>query len=120
MSDVNNTTLPSINNVLSHISKTINGSQEVQHDAVENPEHYQNGSFETIDEMIIVFGPVKTYDFCILNAWKYRARAPYKGRQEEDLMKSDQYLKMAKEIRDRNVDFFHMDIKLIRSDGDED
>lgn len=93
---------------------------DMQHDAVENPEHYQNGIFETIDEMIIVFGPVKTYDFCILNAWKYRARALYKGHQEEDLMKSDQYLKMAKEIRDRNVDFFHMDIKLIRSDADED
>ena len=34
MSDTN-TTLPSINNVLSHISKTINGPQEVRHDAVE-------------------------------------------------------------------------------------
>lgn len=118
MSDTN-TTLPSINNVLSHISKTINGPQEVRHDAVENSEHYQNGSFETIDEMIIVFGPVKTYDFCILNAWKYRARAPYKGHQEEDLMKSDQYLKMAKEIRDRNIDHF-INIKLIRSNDDED
>lgn len=120
MSDADNTTLQGMRDVISHISKTIYGSQEVRHDAVENPEHYQNGSFETIDEMIIVFGPVKTYDFCIINAWKYRARAPYKGHQEEDLMKSDQYLKMAKEIRDRNIDFFHMDIKLIRSDDDED
>lgn len=45
MSDINNAALPSINNVFSHISKTINGSQEVRHDPVENPEHYQNGFF---------------------------------------------------------------------------
>ena len=34
-----------------------------EQDVVNEPNHYKQGSFETIDEMIIVFGPQKTYDF---------------------------------------------------------
>ena len=67
-----------------------------------NPKHYKVGTFECIDEMILVFGPEKAYDFCVMNAWKYRNRAPYKGHEEEDMMKADEYLKMALEILDKN------------------
>ena len=86
-------------------------------DPVNNPVHYQVGTFEVIDEMIIAFGPRRTYDFCILNAWKYRARAPYKGKQDEDMRKSDRYMEMAKKIMDNNPEAF-METKLIKYESD--
>lgn len=80
---------------------------EVQQDVVNEPEHYRHGTFEVIDEMLLVFGPQKTYDFCILNAWKYRSRAPYKGNIEQDMEKADRYMQMAKQIMDNNLDVIH-------------
>lgn len=62
------------------------------------PSHYRQGTFEVIDEMLMVFGPQKTYDFCILNAWKYRSRAPYKNNMEQDMQKANRYMQMAAEI----------------------
>ena len=76
-------------------------------DVVREPQHYQHGTFEVIDEMLLVFGPQKTYDFCILNAWKYRSRAPYKGNTEQDMEKADRYMQMAKQIMDNNLDVIH-------------
>ncbi len=75
-------------------------------DDVKEPSHYKQGRFETIDEMIIVFGPQKTRDFCIMNAWKYRSRAPYKENQEKDMRKSDEYLEIAREIENKNEHLF--------------
>lgn len=69
-------------------------------DVVKQPQHYKQGTFEVIDEMLIVFGPQRTFDFCIMNAWKYRARAPFKNKMEEDMNKSHRYLEMAKQIAD--------------------
>lgn len=80
---------------------------EVLEDVVREPQHYQHGTFEVIDEMLLVFGPQKTYDFCILNAWKYRSRAPYKGNTEQDMEKADRYMQMAKQIMDNNLDVIH-------------
>lgn len=80
---------------------------EVVEDVVREPQHYQHGTFEVIDEMLLVFGPQKTYDFCILNAWKYRSRAPYKGNTEQDMEKADRYMQMAKQIMDNNLDVIH-------------
>lgn len=71
-------------------------------DVVKEPSHYKHGRFEVIDEMLIAFGPQRTYDFCIMNAWKYRARAPYKGNMEQDMDKANRYLEMAKQIADAN------------------
>ena len=73
---------------------------EAKTDMVEYPSHYQNGKYEVIDEMLIVFGPQKTFDFCILNSWKYRARAPFKNKMAEDMDKSNRYLEYAKWIAD--------------------
>lgn len=70
-------------------------------DLVHKAAHYQNGVFEVIDEMIITFGADAAITFCRLNAWKYRARAAHKGKSEEDMKKSDEYLKMAYEIMRR-------------------
>lgn len=71
----------------------------VKHDSVKEPEHYQHGMFEVIDEMIIAFGHQRTIDFCIMNAWKYRSRAPYKGKFEEDMAKADRYMEYAYRIK---------------------
>ena len=67
-------------------------------DVVKEPSHYKHGSFEMIDEMIIVFGIEATIQFCRMNAWKYRARAPFKGKMEEDMNKANRYLEMAYDL----------------------
>lgn len=77
-------------------------SKGVDMSTVNGPSHYKNGTFEAIDEMLLVFGAQKTYDFCILNAWKYRSRALYKGNTEQDMKKADQYIQMAQEIAEAN------------------
>lgn len=86
-------------------------SNEVkEEDVVNNPSHYKHGKFEVIDEMLIVFGPQKTFDFCVLNAWKYRARAPYKNNMEQDMDKSSRYLEMALQI----AEVYNLEVKLIK------
>lgn len=69
-------------------------------DPVNHPSHYEAHAMESIDEMVIVFGKQAVIDFCKCNAWKYRYRAPYKGKQEEDNEKADWYIKKAKELED--------------------
>lgn len=72
--------------------------EQITLDVVREPQHYQHGIFEVIDEMIIVFGVEATMQFCRMNAWKYRARAPYKGKMEQDMDKANRYLEMAYEM----------------------
>lgn len=48
-----------------------------------NPEHYKQQVFETIDEMVIVFG----------------ARAMFKGNFELDMQKANWYLQKARELQ---------------------
>lgn len=84
---------------LAELATKLFGSKE--EDVVREPSHYQHGTFEVIDEMLIVFGPQRTFDFCIMNSWKYRARAPYKEKMEQDMEKSHRYLEMAKQIADK-------------------
>lgn len=84
-------------------------------DVVKNPSHYKHGTFEVIDEMLIAFGPQRTYDFCIMNAWKYRARAPYKGKFEQDMDKANRYLEMAHQINEANKELlFGVPVNLIK------
>lgn len=85
-------------------------------DIVKQPEHYRHGKYEVIDEMLIVFGPKKTIDFCVLNAWKYRARAPFKGKMEEDMAKSSRYLEMAKQITNAYEEVGYEKILLIKEE----
>lgn len=78
----------------------------VVEDVVNEPSHYKHGSFEVIDEMVIVFGIENTIQFCRMNAWKYRARAPFKGNMEQDMAKANCYLEMAAGLEAiRNKDF---------------
>lgn len=70
-------------------------------DMVDHPIHYnRKGAMETIDEMEVLFGLESTYDFCRLNAWKYRARAQAKN-GDEDMKKSDWYIRKAAELKVR-------------------
>lgn len=67
-------------------------------DMVNRPPHYcREGGMECIDEMIILFGKEAVKHFCLCNAWKYRYRAADKN-GEEDLKKSDWYIKKYKEL----------------------
>jgi hypothetical protein len=70
---------------------------------VNHPKHYnREGGMECIDEMILVFGKEAVEHFCLCNAWKYRYRAADKN-GEEDLKKSDWYLKKYKELNGDNI-----------------
>lgn len=73
---------------------------EVKEDVVNHPSHYTQGGMECIDEMQLIFGKLATMYFCLLNAWKYRKRAPFKGKPEEDMKKSDWYLAKYKELKE--------------------
>lgn len=80
-------------------------------DYVNHPPHYEReGAMECIDEMIMFFGIAEVMSFCKLNAWKYRYRAMDKNGQE-DINKSDYYIKKYKELKDEmNKNF--SDIKM--------
>lgn len=84
----------------------IGTTDEFTEDVVNEPNHYKQGCFEVIDEMVIVFGIENTIQFCKMNAWKYRARAPFKDNMEQDMAKANRYLEMAAELEAiRNKDF---------------
>ena len=72
-------------------------TEEVPNDNVNHPSHYTQGGMECIDEMIILFGKEAVKHFCLCNAWKYRYRQSEKN-GEEDLKKSDWYIKKYKEL----------------------
>lgn len=75
-------------------------------EAVDHPGHYnRKDAMECIEEMILIFGKEETKAFCKLNAWKYRYRAADKN-GEEDLRKSDWYLKKYKELENSST-FWH-------------
>lgn len=94
------------------------GKEIQKEDVVREPSHYKHGTFETIDEMIIAFGPQRTFDYCIMNAWKYRSRAPYKGNFEQDMDKANRYLEYAKQISDNNLSYLGP-ISLIKNKNEE-
>lgn len=73
-------------------------------DMVNRPPHYnREGGMESIDEMILVFGKEAVKNFCLCNVWKYRYRAADKNGQE-DLKKSDWYMRKYKELCDEIKD----------------
>jgi hypothetical protein len=72
-------------------------------DMVNRPPHYnREGGMESIDEMILVFGKEAVKNFCLCNVWKYRYRAADKNGQE-DLKKSDWYMRKYKELCDDKI-----------------
>lgn len=67
-------------------------------DMVNEPPHYKQHAMECFDEMVQVFGVDAAIAYCKCAAWKYRYRAPYKGKFEEDNAKADWYLKKLSEL----------------------
>lgn len=48
-------------------------STGTEFDPVNRPKHYnREGAMESIDEMVLVFGPEAVMHFCLCNAWKYK------------------------------------------------
>ena len=71
---------------------------EKTYDNINHPKHYcRDGGMESIDEMVLVFGAEAVKNFCLCNVWKYRYRAADKN-GEEDLKKSDWYMRKYKEL----------------------
>lgn len=67
-------------------------------DMINHPKHYcREDAIECLDEMRLVFGDDIVAAFCLCNVWKYRYRVASKG-QEEDLKKSDFYMRKYKEL----------------------
>lgn len=74
----------------------------ITYDNVERPKHYnREGAMESIDEMVLIFGKEAVMNFCKCNVWKYRYRAAEKN-GEEDLKKSDWYMRKYKELSESN------------------
>ena len=70
-------------------------------DHVNHPSHYnRDGAMECIDELELIFGPEMVMYFCLGNVFKYRYRAGDKNGQE-DLEKSDWYMKKYKEYKEK-------------------
>lgn len=80
-----------------------NPTETQEFDNVNKPKHYnREGGMQCIDEMLLLFGAQEVLSFCKLNAWKYRYRAADKN-GEEDLKKSDWYLRKYHEILERAI-----------------
>lgn len=74
--------------------------EDITEEKVDHPNHYNFGDMETIDEMELIFGIEATMHFCLLNSWKYRARAVFKNK-EQDIEKSNWYIKKYKELKEK-------------------
>lgn len=70
------------------------------YEMVNNPEHYNKYSTETIDMIESIWGPEKTALWCEITAFKYRMRMGSKPGSSmiEDLKKEDWYIKKSKEL----------------------
>ena len=80
----------------------IQKEEKEEGDIVNHPKHYcRQDAIECIDEMLLIFGEEAVMHFCLCNAWKYRYRAADKN-GEEDLKKSDWYLKKYKELKTKS------------------
>lgn len=62
-----------------------------EEDMVNNPSHYKQNGTETIDMMEINFGTRALAIYCLLNTYKYRERASFKGNREQDIKKAEWY-----------------------------
>ena len=71
-------------------------------DMVNNPPHYnREGGMECFDEFILIYGIEAAKHACLFNIHKYRYRAADKN-GEEDLKKSDWYMRKYKELCDED------------------
>lgn len=79
---------------------------EAAPDMVEHPAHYKQGRFETIELIEEIAGSYEDgyVAYCVGNAVKYLARAPFKHNLPiEDLQKAKKYLEFALEGLSKNA-----------------
>lgn len=70
----------------------------ISEDIINHPNHYnRENAMESIHEMELIFGKQAVMHFCLCNVWKYRYRAADKN-GEEDLKKSDWYMRKYQEL----------------------
>jgi transcriptional regulator with XRE-family HTH domain len=73
----------------------------VEKEMVNHPDHYNQGKYECIDEMLGLFGVKTVISFCKCNIYKYKTRASHKN-GEEDLAKADWYMDKLLELQGEN------------------
>lgn len=84
-------------------NEVTNEVTEPQYDIVSHPKHYcREDAIECIEEMIILYGKEVVKHFCLCNIHKYRYRASAKN-GDEDIRKSDFYVKKYKELCEDEV-----------------
>ena len=66
-------------------------------DAINSPSHYLHGGIETIEVIRMMLTPEEFKGYCKGNIIKYRERAPYKGKEEEDYAKALKYKEFLEE-----------------------
>lgn len=66
-------------------------------DAVDHPDHYNQGEIECIDAMIAAFGEEKVRDWCVMTSFKYHWRYHHKN-GDEDIRKASWYIDKYKEL----------------------
>ena len=87
-----------VKEIMKNMSEFENLKKLADVDNVNHPRHYcREDAMECINEMILIFGKEAVKNFCLCNAWKYRYRAADKN-GEEDLHKSDWYIRKYKEL----------------------
>lgn len=67
-------------------------------DPVNSPSHYQHGGIETIDIIRAMLTADEFRGYLKGNIIKYRDRAPYKGKTDEDYAKAKRYWDWLKEL----------------------
>ena len=71
--------------------------EEPTTDAINSPSHYLHGGIETIEVIRMMLTPEEFKGYCKGNIIKYRERAPYKGKEEEDYAKALKYKEFLEE-----------------------
>lgn len=90
-------------------------------DMVNEPPHYKQHAMECIDEMVEVFGVEAVTGYCMCNVWKYRYRAPFKGKLEEDNAKADWYMHAICDLREYGrVHYFKVSSNHSENEPDDD
>ena len=71
----------------------------IEYDVVNKPKHYnREGAMQCFDEFEMIYGIEAAMYACLFNIHKYRYRAADKNGQE-DLKKSDWYMKKYQELK---------------------
>lgn len=80
----------------------------MENNKIQHPKHYnRENAMECFDEFIMIYGVEAAKYACLFNIHKYRYRAADKN-GEEDLRKSDWYMKKYKELCDNERKYYYI------------